>query len=85
MLEPEQVDELRQVPLNADTRNRVADAIRLAGLTQKRVAEDLQMTESHLSDICRGRFRNPRLDTLQRLASYFGCSIEDLFPRGVAA
>lgn len=38
------------------------------------------MTEPHLSDVCRGRVKEVSLTTAHKLASYFGCQIEDLFP-----
>lgn len=85
MLESEGLERLRQAPV-PDSGNKVAVAIDLVGRKQGDVAADLQMSQSHLSDICRGRFPNPQLSTLQKLAAYFGCAIEDLFPvkEGVA-
>lgn len=64
--------------------NRVALAIELAEKKQGDVAADLGMPQSQLSDICRGRFPDPKLSTLQKLADYFGCLIEDLFPSKAA-
>jgi transcriptional regulator with XRE-family HTH domain len=78
MLEPQQLAKLKGEDA---TSNRVAAAIRLAGVTQRRVALDLGMREPHLSDICRGRYQTVQLETAHRLADYFGCAIEDLFPR----
>lgn len=83
MLESRQVKTLRQADV-PDTGNRVALAIELSGKKQGEVADDLQMTQSQLSDIARGRFPDPKLSTLQKLADYFGCAIEDLFPSRAA-
>lgn len=79
MLEPRQLRALRQEPV-PESGNRIAAAIALLGKTQRDVARDLGMTDAQMSDICRGRFRNPKLTTLRVLSEYFGCQIEDLFP-----
>ncbi len=79
MLEPTQIDTLRQTPV-PESGNRVAIAVGLLGKTQREVARDLGMTDAQLSDVCRGRFRDQRLSTAQRFAGYFGCQVEDLFP-----
>ncbi len=84
MLEHEQLARLRAAAV-PPSGNRVALAIELVGKRQGEVAEALEMSQSHLSDICRGRFPNPQLSTLQKLASFFGCAIEDLFPVREAA
>jgi transcriptional regulator with XRE-family HTH domain len=81
MLETPQLERLRTEPIAQDVGNRVAAAIRLAGVTQRKVATDLGMTEPHLSDICRGRYKTVALETAHKLSEYFGCAIEDLFPR----
>lgn len=83
MLEIKDIKALRGAEVT-DVGNRVALAIELSGKKQGDVAEDLGMTQSQLSDICRGRFQDPKLSTLQKLADYFGCLIEDLFPSKAA-
>jgi transcriptional regulator with XRE-family HTH domain len=82
MFDQRQLDKLRA---EDPTPNRVAAAVRLAGFTQRKVAKELGMTEPHLSEICRGRYQAVRLETAHCLAAYFGCAIEDLFPRRVKA
>lgn len=79
MLDSIQLEQLRATPV-AESGNRVAAAIELTGKLQGEVAAALEMSQSHLSDICRGRFQNPQLSTVQKLATFFGCQIEDLFP-----
>ncbi|MDP1570371.1 MAG: helix-turn-helix transcriptional regulator [Vicinamibacterales bacterium] len=80
MLDAAQIESLRDVPIDQDSPNRVAAAIKLLGVTQRAVATELGMTDAQMSDLCRGRYRAIRLETARRLAAYFGCSIEDLFP-----
>lgn len=83
MLEPKHLRTLRQSDVPASG-NRVALAIELSEKKQGEVAEELGMPQSQLSDITRGRFPDPKLSTLQKLAEYFGCAIEDLFPSRAA-
>lgn len=64
--------------------NRLAAAIKLAGKSQREVAEALEINEPHLSNICNGRVENITLPTLRKFADYFGCYIEDLFPERAA-
>lgn len=80
MLESGQVEQLRTTPVTDEIPNRLGVAIRLSGRTQKQIADELGMTEPHLSDIKRGKFRSVSLETAHKLAAYFGCAIEDLFP-----
>ncbi|MGE3276764.1 MAG: helix-turn-helix transcriptional regulator [Vicinamibacterales bacterium] len=80
MLESRQLAELRSHQVDDAVPNRLAVAIRLSGVTQRRIADELGMTEPHLSDIKRGKFKSVSLDTARKLAAYFGCAIEDLFP-----
>ena len=83
MLEHEQIVHLRSAVV-PPSGNRVALAIELVGKRQGEVAEALDMSQSHLSDICRGRFSNLHLATLRKLSAFFGCAIEDLFPTSEA-
>lgn len=83
MLEPKQLKALRNIEA-PEFGNRVAQAIRMTDKNQTEVAADLGMSPSQLSDLCRGRWPDPKLSTLQKLADYFGCLIEDLFPSKAA-
>lgn len=83
MLEITMIRRLRKAPV-PQAGNRVAIAIELTGKTQGEVATDLEMPQSQLSDIARGRFPDPKLSTLRKLRNYFGCDIDDLFPERAA-
>jgi plasmid maintenance system antidote protein VapI len=84
MLESKQRRALVAESVTDDIPNRVAAAIRLVGRTQTAVAVEIGMTEPHLSDICRGAQKSVALETAHKLAEYFGCAIEDLFPSRAA-
>lgn len=79
-LSAEQVAHLRAVPAAAFP-NRVGIAIDLLGIKQSDVAEGAGIDASTLSQIRNGRHATVQLPTAQRLAAFFGCAIEDLFPR----
>lgn len=64
--------------------NRVGAAIKLVGMTQREVALAIDMSEPHLSNICRGHVKDVSLPTARKLANHFGCQIEDLFPSRAA-
>lgn len=48
------------------------------GLTQKKVAMAVGITQSAYAMIERGR-RYPRKDTMKKLADFFGLSVDELF------
>lgn len=83
MLESEQLAELRSTAIEG-VPNRVRTALKLAGKTQAEVARALDMTPPHLNDVCSGRVKEVSLTTAHKLANYFGCAIEDLFPSRAA-
>lgn len=83
MLDNAKLDELRASTVGR-AGNRLAMAIELSGKKQGEVADELEMPQSQLSDLARGRFADPKLSTLQKLGAYFGCAIEDLFPSRVS-
>jgi len=62
--------------------NRVAKAIALAGVTQVTIAEALGLPQPYVSDVARQRYRTITVENARKFATYFGCSIEDLFPPG---
>lgn len=84
MLETDKLAELRSAQTSEAIPNRVSAAIKLLGLTQRSVALALDITEPHLSNICLGRVKTVSLHTAGKLANYFGCAIEDLFPSRAA-
>jgi DNA-binding XRE family transcriptional regulator len=80
MLTPKQVARLRRERRLG--RNRLGRAIELAKVTQATVAEAVDSTQSHISAIAAGRYGEGGLpvETARRLARFFGCTIEDIFP-----
>ncbi len=76
MLTEQQLAFLRSEPGS----NRVAKAMALAGVTQATVAKALGLTQPYVSDVARGRYRTITVENAWKLAAYFGCRIEDLFP-----
>jgi SOS-response transcriptional repressor LexA len=49
-----------------------------SGLTQKGAALKAGLSETAIRDIVVGRSKNPRYDTIKKIADLFGCSAEDL-------
>jgi plasmid maintenance system antidote protein VapI len=60
--------------------NRLAEAIRLAGVTQRTVARALDVPESYISDLSRQRSKGILVSNAHKLSAFFGVSIEVLFP-----
>jgi transcriptional regulator with XRE-family HTH domain len=79
MLNGEQLKQLRTAPRSG---NRVRLARELAGLTQVQMAEQIGYTQPFISSIENGRYGDGGLptETSRRLAEFFDCFIEDLFP-----
>lgn len=78
-LTPTKIKQLQRAPVES-VLNRVALAIELSGETQGAVASALGWTQAYLSNVCRGKFQTITVDNAHKLAEYFGCAIEDLFP-----
>lgn len=80
MLNAEQLQQLRQAETKG--RNKLQLAMDLADVTQAAVAEGIGSTQPHVSAISLGRYGKDGLplETTRRIASFFGCTIEDLFP-----
>lgn len=78
MLTAEQLTELKREPLTAP--NKLRRARELAGLTQVALSEGADISQPYLSAIETGRAVDLPLETVRRLAQFFGCAIEDLFP-----
>lgn len=79
-----QLSELKATPVG-DTGNRVAKAIELVGETMADISRNGGFSYTWLSDVKSGRFETVTVDNAHKLADYFGCAIEDLFPAKVAA
>lgn len=78
-LTPRQLKSLRAAPIGSSG-NRLAGAIALADVTQADLARTVGMTQQYVNDVTRGRWQTITVENARRLANYFGCAIEDLFP-----
>lgn len=79
MLTRKQVEQLRQTPPRF--RNRIADAMDLAGATQVQIAETTGFTQSYISRVRNGQYGDELPgETMRAFAVCFGCAIEDIFP-----
>lgn len=74
-----QLDELRSHPVPPGA-NRIQKARAIAAMTQARLAADIGISQGSLSDLERSRYGATTVDTASKFSTYFGCSIEDLFP-----
>ena len=81
MLSRTQLTELRGAPA---TTSRVGVAIRLLNVTQMVVAAATGLPQPYVSDVARGRYQTITVENARKFAEFFGCAIEDLFPRRVA-
>ena len=57
--------------------NRLQELRQKAGLTQKELAQKIEVTPQLVSTYERGT-RNPKIDSLQKIADFFGVSIQYL-------
>lgn len=78
-LTDEQLKALRIVPL-MDMPNKVRLALALSQVQQKDICEATGIPHPALSQIVTGR-AGASIDNARLLADYFGCEIDDLFPR----
>lgn len=78
-LTPEQLDALRAVPLGAMP-NKLRIALALTRVRQVAVADATDIATPNLSALVNGDYKTLTIDTARKLAEYFGCAIEDLFP-----
>jgi transcriptional regulator with XRE-family HTH domain len=80
-LTPEQLNALRMVPL-FEMPNKVRLAITLAQAQQQDIVEETGIAASRLSGIVTGNSgRAVWLNESRQLAAFFGCEVDDLFPR----
>ena len=77
MLTKSHVNTLRK---SAPAKQRLGLAIKLAGITQHQVALGVKCPDSYVSDLVNGRYGTVTLTTAWKLADFFQCRIEDLFP-----
>lgn len=78
MLSRKQIGEL--LAKRSNRRNRLADAIGIAGVTQEQLAEAIGVSQAYVSKLCTGTYGDLPLEKTRAIAEFFGCSIEDLFP-----
>jgi transcriptional regulator with XRE-family HTH domain len=79
-LTAEQLDALRAVPIGT-MRNKLRIALALTKARQSEVSEETGYPVPNLSKLVNGLYVDVTVDTAQKMADYFGCQIEDLFPR----
>lgn len=85
LLTGEQLEALRAVPLSGMP-NKLRIALALAKARQAEVCEETGIAPPNLSNLVNGKYGSVTIETGQKLADYFGCTTDDLFPRqGVAA
>ena len=77
MLTKTHIQTLRRTP---DGESRLKKAVELSGITQIALARDLGFTQSYITDISKRRYKTMTLVNARKFATYFKCSIEDLFP-----
>lgn len=78
MLSHAQIRELKRS--KKGDRNRLAAAMQLAGVTQVQVAAGTGYTQSFVSKVQNGQYSDLPGETMRTFATFFGCSIEDMFP-----
>ena len=76
MLTPAQVQLLRDGPRE----NRVRRAKELAGTTQTEIARHVGVSQPYVAAIEADDYAKMPLETARKLARFFGCEIEVLFP-----
>lgn len=76
---PEQLDALRAVPLGTMP-NKLRIALALAKAKQRDVVDETGIYASNLSNFVTGDYKTITIETARKLADFFGCQIEDLFP-----
>lgn len=82
-LSPEQLAALKAVPLGTMP-NKIGLALTLTGDSQTEVCDDTDIPRPNLSKIINGRYEGIQLETARKIAEYFDCQIEDLFPARAA-
>lgn len=73
-------DQLRELKAAPAAPNRVKKAIEIAGITQDIVAKGIGASQPHVTEIANGNYSRLPLETARGFATFFGCTIEDLFP-----
>lgn len=79
MLSKHQVRRLRATPLG-DAPNRLRLAMDALEVTEEQVEAGCGVSQSNINKLLNGNRPNPSRDTMSRLAQFFGCLMDDLFP-----
>lgn len=79
MLSPSKLRKLRTT--RTETPNKLRLAIDLADVTQIQVAEAVGVAQSQVSEDANGKYSELSLDKARDYAEFFGCDVDDLFPR----
>lgn len=79
-LTPRQLRELRRTPVD-ETGNRVKKAMDLVGIKQHALSQEIGFSQQYISDVARGRHQTVTVENAYPFCEFFGCDIEDLFPR----
>ncbi len=72
--------QIAQVRRDREGRNGLACAMRLTGVTQVQLAEALEITQPVVSRLVNGQYSRIDLDQSRKIAAFFGCTVDDLFP-----
>lgn len=83
MLTPAQLQQLRAAD-PGEAPNRLGRAMDLAGVTQVQIEEAAGISQPYISAILNGKATKLPVVTARKLAAFFGCAIEDLFPSQAA-
>lgn len=82
-LTPEKLEALKAMPLNGLS-NRLKIALALADVRQIDVVDETGLSAPSISNIVNGKYSELDIEVARQLANYFGCDIEDLFPKRAA-
>lgn len=74
-----QLEALRAAPLET-LANRLKVAFALANVQRSDAAEATGLSAPTISKLINGQYQTLDIENARKLADYFGCSIEDLFP-----
>jgi transcriptional regulator with XRE-family HTH domain len=79
LLSDEQLAALRTAPLGRLS-NRLSIAFAMADVKHANACDATGLTASDISKLARGAYQSLDVEKARKMADYFGCSIEDLFP-----
>lgn len=68
------------VPVAHEVHHRMVER----GIGQKALAQGAGLNETYVRDLFAAKSKNPKTDQLQKLADFFGCTLEDLTGPGSA-